>query len=345
MKIHTKILLGYLAISFIFILLGMVLIFTTNTLSPVVSELDEEINKFSDALLIGEIITEIRLSRTELHDLMTDSIIDPKQSNTNEHMLKAKKLERLLDKAIKKSEQAEQESFRNLNDINMKLISKEKDALNLLQENKIKEVKEILSNEKYEDLNTDFFDTLIIISNARKTGSQDVFGSLIRISSSIKINKEKIDTLVKVVLMSIVVVVVLSILLGFFLSRSISKPVQELTKASEELKKGNLDYEVKIKSKDEIGGLAETFDEMRTELKRRSSQDIKDRETLLNSLFEAFKGKFGNVALIVVKKNIKDLIEKNPRIMKIIPKPLADSIKKEKELKEAINKGTGIKKG
>ena len=118
MKIQTKILLGYLLISLIFILLGVVLIFITNTISPVVGELDKEINKFSDALLTGEIITEIRLLRTELHDLMTDSIIDPRQSNTNEHMLKAEKLERLLDKTIKKSDQAEQESFRNINDIN-----------------------------------------------------------------------------------------------------------------------------------------------------------------------------------------------------------------------------------
>ena len=137
-------------------------------------------------------------------------------------------------------------------------------------------------------------------------------------------------------LMSILLALVLSVLLGFFISRSISKPIEELTKASEELKKGNLDYEIETKSKDEIGQLAETFDEMRTELKRRSYQDIKDREILLNSLFGAFKGKFGNVALIVVKKNIKDLIEKNPRIMKMLPKFLSDLIKKERELKETL---------
>jgi len=129
---------------------------------------------------------------------------------------------------------------------------------------------------------------------------------------------------------------IMSIALGLYLARSISKPIEELTKASAELKKGNLDYEVKITSKDEIGGLAETFDEMRTELKRRSYQDIKDREILLNSLFGAFKGKFGNVALIVVKKNIKDLIEKNPRIMKMLPKFLSDLIEKERKLKETL---------
>ena len=57
---------------------------------------------------------------------------------------------------------------------------------------------------------------------------------------------------------------------------------------------------------------------------------------MLNSLLNTFKGKFGKVAAVLVINSIRELIEKNPRIIKILPKSIADSIKKEKELKEEI---------
>ena len=91
-----------------------------------------------------------------------------------------------------------------------------------------------------------------------------------------------------------------------------------------------------IKSKDEIGELAETFDKMRLQLKQKEALAIKDRNDLLNSLLNTFKGKFGKVATVLVINSTRELMEKNSRIIKILPKSIADSIKKEKELKEAI---------
>ena len=73
MKLQTKILLGYAVTSLVFILVGSILITTTNSLSPVVDELDEQIKEFSDTLSTEEIITEVRSLRTELHDLIGDS--------------------------------------------------------------------------------------------------------------------------------------------------------------------------------------------------------------------------------------------------------------------------------
>ena len=119
--------------------------------------------------------------------------------------------------------------------------------------------------------------------------------------------------------------------LSIGVSRSISKPIQELTKASAELKKGNLDYKVKVKSKDEIGELAETFNQMRLKLKQREEIAVKDRNELLNSLLNTFKGKFGNIVTILVRKNIQELVKKNPRIKKILPKSLSKSITESKK--------------
>jgi len=122
------------------------------------------------------------------------------------------------------------------------------------------------------------------------------------------------------------IALLLAVGLGLYISHSISKPIKELTKASEKLKKGNLNYKIDVKSSDEIGQLAETFNEMRL--------GLKDRNQLLNSILNSFKGKFGNLAVIVMRKNIQELVKKNPRIKDIIPKEMERSINLGKNLKK-----------
>jgi diguanylate cyclase (GGDEF)-like protein/PAS domain S-box-containing protein len=53
----------------------------------------------------------------------------------------------------------------------------------------------------------------------------------------------------------------------YFFSRTISKPVENLTKASAEVAKGKLDVKVEVTSEDELGQLAESFNKMVMELK------------------------------------------------------------------------------
>ncbi|WP_373229327.1 ATP-binding protein [Cohnella sp.] len=55
--------------------------------------------------------------------------------------------------------------------------------------------------------------------------------------------------------------------LTYLVSRSIIRPLKALQRAAEEIKEGNLDYQVNPKSKDEIGKLSVAFEEMRVKLK------------------------------------------------------------------------------
>ena len=55
---------------------------------------------------------------------------------------------------------------------------------------------------------------------------------------------------------------VLAVLLSIVLARGITGPIEKLTKTADEISKGNLDMEIEIKSKDEIGELSEAFHRM-----------------------------------------------------------------------------------
>lgn len=63
---------------------------------------------------------------------------------------------------------------------------------------------------------------------------------------------------------------VAALLLGFLLARSISRPVRELTLATQAVAKGELGRQVEVRTQDEIGELAASFNQMSSDLARES---------------------------------------------------------------------------
>ena len=52
------------------------------------------------------------------------------------------------------------------------------------------------------------------------------------------------------------------------LSRALIKPIVDLHKGTEEIEKGNLDFKVGTKARNEIGQLSRAFDSMTAKLKK-----------------------------------------------------------------------------
>jgi signal transduction histidine kinase len=61
---------------------------------------------------------------------------------------------------------------------------------------------------------------------------------------------------------------VLALLLGTFLSRTLTRPIRELTRATHAISEGDLSQQVKVRTNDELGELAQAFNKMSTELSR-----------------------------------------------------------------------------
>lgn len=66
-----------------------------------------------------------------------------------------------------------------------------------------------------------------------------------------------------------IMVVTLSVVMGIYFSRTISKPLELLHLATDNLSKGNLDHQIPIRSNDELGKLAESFNMMIKDVKRK----------------------------------------------------------------------------
>jgi two-component system sensor histidine kinase BaeS len=65
---------------------------------------------------------------------------------------------------------------------------------------------------------------------------------------------------------SAAVAVLIALLLGAFLARSLTRPIHELTTATKVLASGRLDHQVVVRSRDEVGELAASFNQMSLEL-------------------------------------------------------------------------------
>ena len=94
------------------------------------------------------------------------------------------------------------------------------------------------------------------------------------------------DAQASAVTMTIVIAIIASLIavgLGFFLSQAISKGVGAMLKAAEGIAEGDLDQHVNVKSKDEIGDMANAFNRMIANLRQLVSQVQTNAEGLAGS--------------------------------------------------------------
>ena len=86
--------------------------------------------------------------------------------------------------------------------------------------------------------------------------------------------------------LGIIAGLLLTVLLAFRFASNISKPVRELTYASKDIADGNYSKRVAIQSKDELGQLAATFNEMAVKLDK-TVTDLKDRKIKFDAIFNS----------------------------------------------------------
>ncbi len=78
---------------------------------------------------------------------------------------------------------------------------------------------------------------------------------------------ESIVTTNRVIILSVIMIVSISVALGFFLSNRITQPIYRLMQAAQKLGDGDLSVEVQKESNDEIGTLATAFNDMSSQLR------------------------------------------------------------------------------
>jgi len=75
----------------------------------------------------------------------------------------------------------------------------------------------------------------------------------------------------------------LGIVASLFLAARMVKPIHQVSDGAKRIGRGDLDYKIKVKTKDEIGALAQTFNDMTTKLKA-AQQELLEKERMKHEL-------------------------------------------------------------
>lgn len=121
----------------------------------------------------------------------------------------------------------------------------------------------------------------------------------------------------------ILVLVLTNGLLTYFVSKSIIKPIEQLKRAANQIKGGNLDHSLTIIKQDEIGQLAQSFEEMRKQLKESfeiQNQYEENRKELLAHISHDLKTPITAIKGYVegIRDGVADTREKQDRYIQTI---------------------------
>jgi signal transduction histidine kinase len=81
------------------------------------------------------------------------------------------------------------------------------------------------------------------------------------------------STIAKLIFPASLFIIFVALVAGVFIANQVVKPVQKLTEGVREISKGNLNYNIKVQSRNEIGELASSFRQMSSALKK-SQQEL-----------------------------------------------------------------------
>lgn len=219
------------------------------------------------------------------------------------------KLDLRINQALEKADAEDQEFFSKINYSNLALVEMEVESIALVDEGKNTEAQKILDSSEYQNQKNIYKDNLdkyltkrglavdqaAILSTNTLNQANDYTRKMASFSSN---------------LLGIFIILVL-VLLGFLyliIFRSLINPLFKLKDATGKISKGDLVVHLDIKSQDEIGQLANSFNQMAKDLKYSRTnieQKVSQRTEELQKLNRFMTGR--ELKMIELKKKIKEL--------------------------------------
>lgn len=109
---------------------------------------------------------------------------------------------------------------------------------------------------------------------------QKVLGVLDIGMSLAEVDKEIKDVQNKMIFFAIIAFLVISVTISISINRYVTRPVRELVTGTKKIAEGDLNYSIPIKTEDEIGQLASSFNQMTLDLKKADEKLVEWGKTL-----------------------------------------------------------------
>jgi methyl-accepting chemotaxis protein len=250
LKISTKLISTFILVSILAGVVGAVGIINIKSIDKKYSDLFVNFGVAQGD--IGQLGITFNDSRTVIRDIIFLDDVNKR----NENIAKLKESDKKMDEKLKKIEKSintEEGSkvYKNLTEALYKYSAARDKVINLASSNKSKEAETLFyaeGTQAAKDVNTNIDELFRLKSTVGAQRSDEYSGNT--------------NTTVQVMLGVVIVAMVAAVLLGLFISRIISKPLNVLVIAANKIAQGDLDVTVDVDTKDEVGILAASFRKM-----------------------------------------------------------------------------------
>lgn len=250
LKISVKLLIGFIIVALIAGVVGIIGI--TNIKKIQVLDADMYTRHTSTLDDLAVILQDYQSERVILRDLFLLKDNADRQKKLEQFNLQKDELKAHMTTFEKEIDNDNiRENFNNLNKAFADFYAYAEKEINLINSNQL------------EQATTSLYTDGISIANAVKVSSDNLLKAKVDLArQTADSNAATANSATITMILIISSGIVLSVILGIFISRMISKPVIKMAEAAEKLALGDINVNIEFNSKDEIGSLAKSFTKM-----------------------------------------------------------------------------------
>jgi nitrogen fixation/metabolism regulation signal transduction histidine kinase len=307
MKIQTKLLVVVMFLSIICTAPAVVLYARSLAFNKTFSQIPQTVKNVADTAELNSISQFIRyydevLTQSARNYAFTGNVIWKNRYNDT-----VPKLDEKIQEALARGTPQDKLIFTNISKANTTLVAMETKAFILIDQNKKNEAQSILDSTDYTQQKAIYQNGLEEYFTNRGKGYNDTLTVSTKIvNDSVLISEQNLTTNRIITLLISFFCVAAGFTVYIFIQRYIFKPLGKVTEATKEITKGNLTYQIKSDKKDEIGELANSFDQMSKNLDeshKNTEQKVNERTSELTKLNKYMTDR--EIKMIELKKEIE----------------------------------------
>ena len=288
MKISLKIGITLVAFSLLIAAIGYISLFQLNKIAePLTKDIPESITKLVEASRLGG---QAELFRS-YNEILSQSAENYALTQDKTWEERYKQLEPELDQqikaAIEDSNEKTKESILAIDEANRAIAEIEFRSIDLVNDGKQEDAISLLQSDKYLEQESNYEQRLReyeVVSGSEYIKA--LAASTEVLTSTITDAQKLVKDSTQLFSFYILIYIIIAAGLGFFLFRSVAKPVKSLRNATEKIASGHWDVKIDSKGNDEIHDLARSFKSM-VETVKKSEELLSAAEKKYRELYES----------------------------------------------------------
>lgn len=287
MKISLKIGIILVAFSLLIAAIGYISLFQLNKIAePLTKDIPESITKLVEASRLGGQTELFRSYNVILSKSAENYALTQDKTWEERYKQLEPELDQQIKAAIEDSNEETKESLLAIDEANRAIVEIEFRSIDLVNDGKQEDAISLLQSDKYLEQESNYEQRLREYEAV--SGSEYIkalAASTEVLTSTITDAQKLVKDSTKLFSFYVLIYIIIAAGLGFFLFRSVTKPVKSLRNATEKIASGHWDVKIDSKGDDEIHDLARSFKSM-VEIVKKSEELLSAAEKKYRELYE-----------------------------------------------------------